>query len=77
MRAKFKIESVLKTEHGETLKMRAVSDKPFDSAGNSEDNSFAKWTPSGVLEMSITNPALIGQFKPGDAYYLDFTKVEN
>jgi len=77
MRAKLKIESILKTEHGETLKMRPVSDKPFDPDGNSEDNSFAKWTPSGVLELNITNPALIGQFKPGDSYYLDFTKVEN
>ncbi len=53
--------------------MVAISEKPFDVEGASEDNSFAKWTPTGNLEMSITNPALIGQFKVGEKYYLNFT----
>jgi len=76
MRAKFIIESVQGTESSQVLKMRAVTHKPFDEDGNSEDNSFAKWTPSGSLEMTITNPAVLSQLVPGDAYYLDFTKAD-
>jgi hypothetical protein len=53
--------------------MMAVSDKPFDADGNSEDNSFAKWTPSGELKMTITNPNLFGKLVEGQKYYLDFT----
>jgi hypothetical protein len=51
----------------------AVSDKPFDKEGTSDDNSFAKWTPSGTLEMNVCNPNLFGHFREGDKYYLDFT----
>ena len=83
MRAKFRVIEV--QSHGGTatppmaegIKMMAVSDAPFDKMGMSEDNSFAMWTPSGVLEMTITNPNLFGQLKVGDKYYLDFTRADS
>lgn len=75
MRAKMQVRSVEKFQHGESLKMAPVSGK-FDEQGDSEDNTFARYTPSGELQLSITNPALFDQFKPGDTFYLDFTKVE-
>lgn len=56
--------------------MRAVSDAPFDQEGNSEDSSFARYTPSGELAITITNPNLIGGFAAGEKYYLDFTKAD-
>lgn len=48
----------------------------YPADGSDEDNTFAKFSPSGSLELLIANPALIGTFTPGDAYYLDFMKVE-
>ena len=75
MRAKFTINKIVKTAHSETLEMTPVTPGSFGPSGESEDNTFARWTPSGNLSLTITNPDLIGTFSPGDTYYLDFTKV--
>lgn len=45
----------------------------FGPEGESEDNTFARWTPSATLTMSVTNPALFGQFKVGQKFYVDFS----
>ena len=81
MRAKMYVASVMKDvsrgEGGsETLTMYPVAGT-FDKDGNSEDNTFARWSPSGKFEMTITNPNLFGKFKAGEKYYLDFTKAES
>jgi hypothetical protein len=78
MRAKFQVRSVVVNQEypQETIEFYAVTTQPFDADGNSEDNSFSKWTPSGELKMTITNPALLGTIQPGEKYYLDFTKAE-
>lgn len=60
----------------ERLSFRAVTEKPFDSDGASEDNSFSRWTPDGSLEMLITNPNLVGTFKEGQKFYLEFTPAD-
>lgn len=81
MRAKFrvtKVESVgLPEPSYEILSLHAVTDSPFDADGKSDDNSFSRWTPSGDLTMSVTNPSLFGKIKEGEKYYLDFTKAGN
>lgn len=48
----------------------------FDDEGKSEDNTYSLWTPSGKIELVITNPALIDKLNPGDQFYVDFIKVE-
>lgn len=74
-RAKFLITDVEIGGPGNQLvKAIPVSDKPFDANGVSEDNDFAKWTPSGKLELHIANPALDGVFKAGQKYYVDLTE---
>lgn len=40
------------------------------------NHAFWKATPTGNLEMTITNPAVFGFFVPGRSYFLDFTAVE-
>lgn len=76
MRAKFKINTITQREGSEVLEMSPVcKDGGYRSDGLDEDNTFAKFSPSGKLELTIANPALQGQFKPGETYYLDFTKV--
>lgn len=80
MRAKFVINSI--ERHGtaewpsETLKMSAVPklDK-YPDDGFDEDNTYAKFTPSASLSMSITNKALVGRFNSGEKFYVDFTPV--
>lgn len=43
---------------------------------NSENESWSKATPSGTINISVNNPAAIGQFKLASNYYVDFTSVE-
>jgi hypothetical protein len=77
MRAKLKISTVTRTEHGqEILKFHAVAAKSYPADGSDEDNTFAKYSPCAQLEITIANPALIGQFNPGETFYVDFTKIE-
>ena len=47
----------------------------YPADGSDENNSYAKWSPSGRFELSITNPALSNRIKEGDEFYVDFTKV--
>lgn len=74
MIAKFMVAEVKKvSDTRQDLVMIAVSDKPFDQQGTSEDSSFARWTPTGELRMGIDNPALMDKFANGQKYYLNFT----
>lgn len=77
MVAKFQVTAVETWDGnaGQNVTMMAVTEKPFDKDGNSDDNSFARWTPSGELKMSITNPNLVGALKQGQKYYLNFTEA--
>jgi hypothetical protein len=77
MRAKLQIASI--TQHAvgvETLKFHAVGTSPYPADGSDEDNTYAKFSPSASLEITIANPALHGQFSPGQKYYVDFTPAE-
>jgi len=66
MRAKMQIQSVAKQIWGgEVVKMAAV----YGGSTNDEDNSFAKTTPCGSLELH-------GVYQPGDTFYVDFTPVQ-
>lgn len=76
MRAKFKVDSIEKYEGSEALTLSAVYADSYGENGESEDNDFARWTPFGELRMTVNNPNLLGAFKEGEKYYLDFTKAE-
>lgn len=78
MRAKMVVESVQRFATSEILKFRAVSKStPYPADGTDEDNTFAKWSPSGELQLTVTNPELFGKLNPGEKYYLDFSKADN
>ena len=47
----------------------------YDDGISKENKSFADATPSGSMTFFLSNPALADEFKPGDVYYLDFTKA--
>lgn len=76
IRAKFRIHNVSeqhfgpdKTKSGERVQMSPV----YSSDPQSENYSFSQFTPSGSVEMNITNPMAFGFFQEGQEFYLDFT----
>lgn len=76
MRAKMKINHIDKRHQGyETLYFNPVAASRYPEDGSDENNTFAKYTPSGMLSLTVANPALLGQFAEGEEYYLDFTKA--
>lgn len=79
MRAKLQVGMVQEhfygeggAKSGETLSMHAVCKNSYDTTGDDEDNTFAKWSPGASLTIQIANPSLWGQFKHGDKFYVDF-----
>jgi len=77
MRAKMKINHIEKRfENQETLYFNPVSkSNGYPADGSDENNTFAKFSPSGMLSLTVRNPALLGKFVEGEEYYLDFTKA--
>lgn len=59
----------------EQISMAPVCAKPFGPNGESEDNTYARYTPSGALNLTITNPDLVGTFKQGQTFYVDFSEA--
>lgn len=81
MRAKMRVGAVLPFQVDgvvtqERLMLHCVAKSgSYPADGSDEDNTFAKFSPSGALDIQIANPALIGKFAVGDTFYVDFTPV--
>lgn len=78
MRAKMQVSSVKVNEGtppSETVAMFPVTSKPFGPEGESEDNTYARYSPSGSLTLTFNNPVLLGKIKVGQKFYLDFTEA--
>lgn len=77
MRAKFVLSSVTLGQNYEKLTFNAVG-KPgaYPEDGSDEDNTYAKFSPSAQCEIHVANPALLGKFKPGEKFYVDFTPAD-
>ncbi len=78
IRAKVYVTDVVVRPHvnnQETVTFNAVAGT-FGPNGESEDNTYARWTPSGEIKLGITNPDLYGKFKPGQKFYVDFTEAD-
>ncbi len=68
-RAKFVVIGVQKhTPEMETVTATAT----YDPTPGTENNAFWQSTPNGRLDITITNPELLGSFKQGQHYYIDF-----
>jgi hypothetical protein len=66
------VASVLIESYADTVKWNAV----YGGTTNAEDNSYASATPSGKIELCISNRAVMGKLKPGQKFYVDFTLIE-
>lgn len=73
--AKFKLEKI--TNHANypentDLEFNAV----YSSDPKTENYTWSKYTPSGTLKMSVTNPDAVEYFELGKSYTLTFNKVD-
>jgi hypothetical protein len=77
MRAKVKCTENVLGETCDRVTFAAVC-KPdgYPKDGMDEDNTYAKFSPSADFKITISNPALLGKFRPGQKYYVDFEPVE-
>lgn len=77
MRAKFVVNKVERWNGGDKITCNAVAKSgSYPEDGSDEDNTYAKFSPSGELTLTIANPALIGKIEPGTKFYLDFTEAK-
>lgn len=76
MRCKVKIISVEKFENCEKIVANPVCKSgSYPPDGSDEDNTFAKFSPSGEFSLLIANPELLGVYQPGQIFYVDWTPV--
>lgn len=60
----------------ETLKFTAVSKKDgYPEDGSDENNTFARFSPSADMSITVANEALHGKFTAGEEFYVDFTRA--
>ena len=78
VRAKFFVESIQHSDIPGTEQYASIMMRPvFGTYGDGEVNkTWSKYTPSGQLQITITNPSAIDAFEKGKAYYLDFTPAD-
>jgi len=76
MRAKMQVNKVEQFAESETVYLNAVAAKSYPADGSDEDNTYAKFSPSGKLELTIANPALRGKVQAGQKFYVDFTAAD-
>lgn len=67
VRAKFQCNSINKSPDNSS----AVVNLMAVTTGSTENESWSKYTPSGQLQMVISNPAAFEQFEQGKEYFID------
>jgi len=72
VRAKFRCHFIQKADDDShrTIHMSPVT------ADTPENKAWSKYTPGGLLQMHISNPAAFGVFEQGKEYYLDIKAAE-
>jgi hypothetical protein len=58
---------------GEVTQVDVTMQAVYDDGAN---GSWSKWTPSGELRMSVTNPEAFKQYVLGKAYFLTLELAE-
>lgn len=74
-RAKFQCVSETRSSYNATDGVRSYRFQAMYDADVPEDQRYAKYTPTGHLEITVDNPNV--QFELGKSYYLDFTPADD
>lgn len=78
IRAKFKCQQVARVDAGGSANGPMISEQvALHPVYGPANEPWSKYTPSGRLEMTITNPLAHGAFVPGKSYYLDISPAED
>jgi hypothetical protein len=72
-RCKFTVESVTHHAYGGRTVTLATH---YDEALSKEDRAFSTATPSGKMQVDISNPKVFDVFKPGAKVYVDVVPIE-
>lgn len=77
VRAKFTCNYVRKTKYagGESHEVVLNPVTPYSAADTGENKAFWEASPTGKLELTITNKKAVAYFEPGKHYYIDFTEA--
>jgi hypothetical protein len=77
MRAKMQVNKIERFAGQDRITCNAVCrNSAYPADGSDEDNTYAKFSPTGELTLTIANPALVGIIEPGQKFYLDFTSAD-
>ena len=72
-----KIESSSINPHAsETPQVEVTLQPVFATEDGDANANWSKYTPSGELRLTITNPTASDAFVVGKAYFVDFTPVD-
>ncbi|QMR77927.1 hypothetical protein [Enterobacter sp. RHBSTW-00175] len=72
VRAKFQCNSINKSPDNSS----AVVNLMAITTGSTENEAWSKYTPSGQLQMVISNPAAFEQFEQGKEYFIDIQPAQ-
>ena len=75
LRAKMRCTSVTSHDAGAGQVNELVTLIAVSKDGSEDNKTWAKFTPSGTLALTITNPEAQARMKPGREYYVDLEEV--
>lgn len=71
-----KVKCFKKLKHDSDTPCYHVGFSPvYSSDPNNPNSSWSKYTPSGIIELNITNPAAFKQFEVDKEYLVEFNEV--
>lgn len=73
VRAKFLVSEVRQIARYGPHVQDAITLTAVSGPGNEQ---WSRWTPSGSITMTITNPDALNQFRIGKHVYVDFTEAD-
>ena len=78
VRAKFWITGIQhqSPKGSEHAQVATVTMQPVYAGIDGENADWSKYTPSGKIEMCVTNPDAIEAFELGASYFVDFTPAD-
>ena len=69
-------ESTSISPGGGVLQVTVTLQPVYGGADDEANREWSKWTPSGEIRLTITNPLAYEQFVLGKAYFVDFSPAE-
>jgi hypothetical protein len=75
-RAKFTVQAKLPNLHSNGIGGRIVLAAVTGKEGEAENKTFWEATPSGLIDMHITNQSAFDSFRQNQQFYIDFTPVD-